>query len=149
MPNDELVNEIISGLQNEDRAVNAMRTILGEHLVDARLLAPLESLLNSREITTLGIPFSHGEVRWKAAQVLAFERKACGIFEPVILYGVMKPMNDGEVAIIVKNENIPPELLALAAPVKLKFLMEKGKIPLYDMEFTHEGRRILREYTDE
>jgi hypothetical protein len=149
MPDDDSINKIIDVLQDAENysCVHVLKMLRVDPTGDIRLLPYLEALLNNTSITVSGTSFYHGEVRWLAAQALAAEREASGIDESVVLYRVMKFMSQEEITAIAKDANMPSELSHLATTVKIKFLMEKGKMPLYDVEFLMDGRkRTLKAY---
>lgn len=81
----------LSSADVRDRALS-LRAQAGRPLADPRLLARAEELLADTSLCVLEIPYSFGEVRWRAAQAVAALRAALGKTEPVELRDVPVPL---------------------------------------------------------
>src|SRR5947207_1389726 len=89
---DQEIEEIARALaaKEVDVRVSMLQVLEETPIADARLLVPLERLLEDRRPCVLSIPYVFGEVRWLAARVLARHRALLEIAaRPIVLERVM------------------------------------------------------------
>lgn len=77
--------------------VETLKQIAEAPIVDARLLAAAEQLLNDREICLVQIPYRFGEVRFFAADAVGALRRLGGDARPVILTDTFYPLTSDDV----------------------------------------------------
>ncbi|MGB0384030.1 MAG: hypothetical protein ACPGWR_04320 [Ardenticatenaceae bacterium] len=87
-------SELIEDMSSEDLFLRAstLQVLRDSPSADERVVPYLESLLDDKTPTLIGIPFIYAEIRWLAAHALAAERAALGINQPVELQNVVGPI---------------------------------------------------------
>ena len=102
------VADVLEGLAAADaheRALTLRALQLGP-VVDPRVAAALERLLDDASPVLVGQPATFGELRWLAAQALRAHRQALGIPEPVVVADVGPLLSAGELADLARAAGV-------------------------------------------
>lgn len=139
MLTDQELSEVVEDLTSSDASFRCvmLRVLWERPAADERLLPYLEYLLHDESPCLLAIPYRFGVVRWLAAQVLAAERAALGILEPVRLQNVVPPLSTGDVLGAEYEAGIKGRGGVEGVLESIGILNEMGYLPRYDLELSY------------
>lgn len=135
MLTNEDFTDLVEDLNSKDvslRAV-ALETFWKFPSKDKRVLPYLQHLLHDKTLCLLGIPYIFGEIRWLAAQALFAEQQALGIYEPVRLQNLVRPINMAGYSKARKAANITLRGGIEGVLENLAILRDMGCLPTYDL----------------
>jgi hypothetical protein len=99
---------------------------------DPRVLPFIERMLEDTRPCIISLPIEYGEVRMRAAEALAAERKAQNINDPVRLIGVAVPLTPTTLHRLCQEAGLPMVMESWQA--RFERLREMGMLPLGDIE---------------
>ena len=70
---------------------------------DPRMIPHLERCLNDRTVTVLSLPYLFGELRWHAAQALAFELEAIGKPRTIVIDDLPEMLNTDAIGALARQ----------------------------------------------
>lgn len=103
---------------------------------DPRVLPYIEQMLEDKRPCVISLPHLYAEVRFRAAEALAAERKAQGINEPVRLSGVVIPINHNKLAELARAAGLS---MTAGWQVWFERLREMEQLPVEDFELEPES----------
>ena len=97
--------EIIEGMNNPcpERRASMLQIIAQAPTGDPRMIPHLERCLEDRTVTVLSLPYLYGELRWHAAQALAFELEAIGKPRTIVIDDLPEMLNTDAIGALVRQ----------------------------------------------
>lgn len=132
-------SEVLAALRSpevEERAA-MLKDLLHNPTGDVQVRAAVEALLEDHAPCVVQIPLRIGEVRWLAARALAAERSAGGVAEPVVVKGIVRPLEVGELAERTLV-TLGAEAVRLSLFDRFEKLLSLGQLPVVDLEIEVE-----------